>query len=53
MNVKDGEDRLFTAVEQGAGKNVFKVFVLMKPTKRVLAQDWISKNISKIVKWVY
>ena len=33
MTVKDGEDKLFTVIEQGAGKNTLKVFVLMKPTK--------------------
>ena len=37
IQVKDEEDKLFSAVEQGVGKNALKVFVLMKPTKRSTA----------------
>jgi hypothetical protein len=35
--VKDSKDRLFKAVEQGAGENALKVFILIKLTKQALA----------------
>ena len=37
ISVKDKNEILFTAVEQGAGKNESKVFILMKPNKRAAA----------------
>ena len=37
MIVKDRDDKLFTAVKQRAGNNILKVFILMKPTKRIAA----------------
>ena len=37
ISVKDGNEILFTAVEQGARKNELKVFILMKPNKRAVA----------------
>ena len=51
MSVKDGNEILFTAVEQGARKNESKLFIPMKPNKRATAQDWLSNNIGKTLYW--
>ena len=49
ISVKDRNEILFTVVEQGAGKNESKVFILMKPNKRAEAWDWLSNNIRKML----
>ena len=51
ITVKDENETLFTAVEQGARKNESKVFILIKPNKRAAAWDWLSNNIRKTLCW--
>ena len=39
ISVTADKEKVFTAVEQGSGKNVVKVFSLMKPNKRAIVRE--------------
>ena len=53
LEIMDRNYRLFIAIEQGSGKNVMKVFLLVKLNRRAAAQDQISKNIGKELTQIY
>ena len=52
LDVKVGNEKLFIRIEQGSGNHYRSVFVLMRPTMRKEAREWLSIRLAKEVKFV-
>ena len=51
LQVTENNEKIFTGVEQGSGKNTLKVFILMKPNKQMQVRDQIANNVGLTLLW--